>query len=133
MPSFAIPTFNLLCNVWHNPGRAPALYPAADFQVGCNLANGRVSHVLTSQKRLIRQDTLGASGSVLFPIGTDVRDASVDPNPDAIEVPAGSGRFYWIAFVDDIAKGFPNEHRWAIAVKLFTDGHFDYRWPRPIP
>jgi hypothetical protein len=85
------------------------------------------------QQRLTVQNQLGASGSLLFPVGTDIRDASAGPNPDAIEVPLGSGRFYWVAFCDDIAKGFTNEHRWAVCPKLFTNGYFDYRWPVPMP
>jgi len=134
MGSFALPAFNLLANVWHDPGRVPNLYPPPHLTVNCNLANGRVSHVLNSQERLINQNTLGASGSVLFPKDTDIRDAACFRHPDAIEIPAGSGRFYWVAFCDDIAKGFPNEHRWAICPKLFTDGRFwDYRWPIPMP
>lgn len=133
MAAFSQPAFNLTAGVWHNPGRAPALYPAPDLVVLCNLANGRVSHVLTNQQRLTVQNLLGASGSVLFPAGSDIRDASCFPNPDAVEIPLGSGRFYWVAFVDDIAKGFANEHRWAVCPKLFTNGFFDYRWPTPIP
>lgn len=133
MSSFALPNFNLLAAVWHNPGRVPNLYPAPSATIPCNLANGRVSHVLNSQQRLIAQNTLGASASVLWPAHSDVRDASVGPNPDVVEIPAGSGRFYWIAFMDDIAKGFANEHRWTICPKVFTDGHFDYRWPLPVP
>jgi len=133
MVAFALPNFNLLCGVWHNPGRAPSLYPAPDAVVNCNLANGRVAHVLNSQVRLTVQNSLGASASVLFPIGTDIRDASLFPNPDAVEIPFGSGRFYWVAFCDDIARGFSNEHRWAVCPKLFTNGFFDYRWPTPMP
>lgn len=133
MPSFTVPNFNISCGVWHNPGRAPSLYGAPDAVVMCNLANGRVSHVLSMQQRLTVQNALGASGSALFPPGTDIRDASLFHNPDALEIPFGSGRFYWVAFCDDIAKGFTNEHRWAVIPKLFTNGFYDYRWPTPMP
>lgn len=133
MSSFAMPNFNLVANVWHNPGKFPPFFPSPDFNTPCNLANGRVSHVLSSQPRLVIQNSLGASGSILFPAHTDIRDASVNHNPDVIECPAGSGRFYWVAFCDDIAKGFANEHRWAVCPKLFTDGFFQYRWPFPMP
>jgi hypothetical protein len=133
MSAFALPNFNLSCRVWHRAGRSPAVYPSPDLTVQCNLANGRVSHVLNSQQRLDTQNSLGASASVLFPKGSDIRDASVDRLPDAVEIPALSGRFYWVAFVDDIAKGFVNEHRWAVCPKIFTNGYYDYRWPSPIP
>lgn len=133
MAAFALPNFNLVCNVWHAGGIDPTIYPPPDLSPNVNLANGRVSHVLTALKRLPTLQNVGASGSMLFPAGTDVRDASCGPTPDVIECPAGSGRFYWVAFVDDIAKGFPNEHRWAVTPKLFTDGIYNYRWPKPIP
>jgi len=133
MSSFALPNFNLVANVWHNPGVDPSTYPSPSLSAPCNLANGRVSHILNSQKRLPAQSELGASASMLFPINTDIRDASLTPNPDVIEVPAGSGRFYWVAFCDDIAKGFVNEHRWAVCPKVWTNGFFNYRWPTPMP
>lgn len=133
MSSFAVPNFNLTANVWHNPGIDPSAYPPPDATVICNLANGRVSHVLNSQQRLPAQSQLAASASILFPKLTDLRDASLVPNPDVVEVPSGSGRFYWVAFVDDIAKGFANEHRWAVCPKVWTNGFFNYRWPTPMP
>lgn len=58
--------------------------------------------------------------NLLLPVGTDVRgpqdtvsntDASTQVKGDYVECPSGSGRYYVVAFVDDIGKGFTNEHR----------------------
>lgn len=133
MSAFALPNFNLVCNVWHNPPADPLLLGVPDLVAMCNLANGRVQHVLSEMRRLPIQNQLAASGSILFPSGTDIRDAACFRNPDMLEVPAGTRRFYWVAFCDDIAKGFVNEHRWAVCPKVFTNGFFNYRWPVPMP
>jgi hypothetical protein len=133
MSSFAMPNFNLLAGIWHDPKPNPHLYGPPDATSPVNLANGRVSHVLNSQELTLGSSTLLASSSALFPAGTDVRDISVTGNPDAVEIPLGSGRFYWAAFVDDIAKGFVNEHRWAILPKIVIGKYWTYRWPHPIP
>lgn len=133
MASFALPNFNLTAGVWHSPGRAPALYGPPDLVTPCNLANGRVSHVLQEVRRTDVRQVLGASASALFPKQTDLRDFSVTSDVDVVEIPLHSGRYYWVAFVDDIAKGFVNEHRWAILPKVHSDGFYDYRWPSIIP
>lgn len=75
--------------------------------------------------------------ALLFPAETDVRDESTGPNADVIECPAGSGRLYLALYVDDVAKGFPNEYRQVIVAKVFTSTNplitnFPY-WPTPIP
>jgi len=59
-------------------------------------------------------------GSVLLVAAlTDLRDHFSTPGThgDSIEVPAGSGRKYYCYIVDDVGKGFPNEHRYAILLK----------------
>lgn len=61
-----------------------------------------------------------------LPQGTDIRDGSVVSGEDTIECPAGSGRMYVCRFVDDIAKGFANEWRFALIAKI-------HPWPTPIP
>lgn len=59
---------------------------------------------------------------LLLPALTDVRCAVCGAPPDVIEVPAGSGRCYFVSFVDDISKGFASEHRLALLV---------FPWPMP--
>jgi hypothetical protein len=68
---------------------------------------------------------------LLLPKGTDVRDELNATGRDGVECPAGSGRFYEVIFVDDIGKGFPNEHRGATMEKTFGPGPTE--WPTPIP
>jgi hypothetical protein len=71
-----------------------------------------------------------------LPAGTDIRDEGVDPGvADCVEVPAGSGRFYLVDYVDDVAKDFPNEYRIAVLVKVGGAGFFPTfpLWPQPIP
>lgn len=66
---------------------------------------------------------------LLLPKGTDIRDGFEAGNSsDWVQVPAGSGRIYRVTIADDIAKGFSNEHRFAIIYK--TSG---YAWPVPMP
>lgn len=100
----------------------------------CNLANGRVAHVPVWQPFLNSNHAMLMSSSALFPKGTDIRDLSCAGAADVVEIPAGTGRFYWVTFCDDIGKGFTNEHRWAVIQKVWTYGAWAiYRWPVPMP
>lgn len=67
---------------------------------------------------------------ILLPALTDIRDRYNTPinRPDFVQVPAGSGRWYHVVYVDDIAKEFPNEHRYAAIAKLDP-----LPWPTPSP
>jgi len=56
---------------------------------------------------------------------------------DVVELPAGSGRWYEIAFVEDVGRGFDNEFRMARLGQIseymgpaFYSGLF---WPVPMP
>lgn len=65
---------------------------------------------------------------VMFPAGTDIRPGTgFGMSADCIEVPSGSGRYYRVAALDDVAKGFTNEYRLAICSQLPYMGAF------PIP
>lgn len=109
--SFSVPTFNLTCAI-HTFG-----IPIARLFSPCNLAMGR------------RQLTVGASGTgvvgvpgfvmtLLLPALTDIRSALSVTGPDRVQVPLGSGRFYDVFVVDDMGKGFANEHRVALLVQV---------------
>jgi hypothetical protein len=65
--------------------------------------------------------------NLLVPALTDVRGPQDPVGPDMVEVPAGSGRWYQVVFVDDIAKGFSNEHRTASIFALYAS------WTPPYP
>lgn len=120
---FVLPTFNLTVDIYSAsappPGGTPRL--TTSCQLRAPQANNAV--ILPSA---------GAQSSVtmLLPPGTDIRDPWCLPinSNDYVEVPPGSGRVYRVAFVDDIGKGFSNEHRFAILIKVFG-----VPWPVPIP
>jgi len=57
---------------------------------------------------------------------TDIRDQFTAGGASIVEVPQGSGRFYDVVMVEDVAKGFLNEHRMALISKRGI-------WPAPIP
>lgn len=116
------PTYNIDVSFWRFGSGPPA---APDGTAKGNLAWGRRAAAPAS----------GGTGSIgvvfvspvlLLPAGTDVRDASCGLGPDRVEAPAGTGRFYDAVYVDDIGKGFANEHRAVVLVKAAT-------WPAPIP
>lgn len=118
--SFSPPTFNLTCNVWSAPAYPPA---PPRLVVACNLAWGRRIH-----ESFI--STTSSIMQLLLPAHTDIRcSPNQVPLRDAVEVPAGSGRFYFVDYVDDAGKGFPNEHRVAVLLQTAFFG----LWPVPMP
>jgi hypothetical protein len=132
--SFSLPDFNLICDVYTGPWLTRVLRVSPV----CNLAMGRRTAFLTFTIDIV-DATQGLSPNLLLPAGTDVRDVSCSGsgNADVIECPAGSGRWYQVVNVDDIGKGFGNEHRCASLVKIY-EGVDSVRfaglfWPTPIP
>ena len=130
--AYSLPTFNLFADVWRDTGGG---YVVVDT-IECNLAMGkRISWFNTAQGGL--GDFAGLTPVLLCPPLTDVRDRSCGGVSDVIECPAGSGRWYAAEAVDDIGKGFSNEHR---CVTLAKVGWFEpwlsagfTAWPTPIP
>lgn len=112
---FVIPQFPLSCNIWRTPVNPP-VGPPAVVSI-CNLAWGRRTAVPSTGGTY----TLGVvlmTMTLLLPAGTDIRgDPDQAMAADLVEVPGGTARYYWVAFVDDIGKGFANEHRAAILVQ----------------
>jgi len=121
MPVYVLPTFNLDVNLWHNGNTPPA--PPDTITVG-NLTPGR--RTIGKYATETGGAELPANMFLLVPLGTDIRDAKGGTGDDLAEVPAGSGRFYTVRFVDDIGFGFSNEHRFAILSGLGP-------WPIPFP
>jgi hypothetical protein len=120
--SFSLPTFNLAVKINRH---ATGLVGPGDVNTVGNLAWGRRANVpipATTTSGIIT----ALSPVLLLPAGTDVRDAFCPSNFDFVEVPSGSGRWYGVAYVDDIGKGFANEHRAATLYKAAA-------WPQPIP
>lgn len=125
--TFRVPAFPLTINVWQaQGGQIPP-------------PSGKPTAVLRAQLRLLKAAYLvslaAAGGSpimVLYlPKFSDVRPPHANGvRGDAVEVPASSGRFYSVLAVDDVAKGFPNEYRFA-AVQ-YNPNRSGW-WPFPTP
>jgi hypothetical protein len=130
--AFTLPQFPLTCEIFSGPYLARVSRATSV----CNLALGRRGVVLPDFEFGTTQIATGPT-YVLFPPGTDVRDMNCNiPAQDLLELPQGSGRWYSVSLVDDVGKGFANEHRYAIVNKVSqrvnaTDfaGLF---WPIPI-
>lgn len=120
--SFSVPSMPLNCNIWRNANGPPA---PADVTENCNLAWGR----RTSSLQGIEDPQGEPFMSLLLPAGTDIQSAKCGAGNDWVECPAGTGRFYTCIGVDDIGKGFSNEHRAAVLVATTNFGN----WPTPIP
>lgn len=122
MPIYHLPVFNLTVNIWRNQSDV-GVHPPDVVTLG-NLAWGRRVNV----PAVGAADAYGVM-TLLLPALTDIRDNPLSPaNADFVEVPAGSGRIYGVIVVDDMGKGFANEHRAAVIQK--TSG---FPWPNPIP
>jgi hypothetical protein len=124
---FVVPQFPLECNIFtaHNIAAPPRLTEE------CNLAWGhRVA--MPAIGATADNSYLGFPGTMtlLLPALTDIRDAFNASSYDSVECPAGSGRYYDVLYVDDIGKGFANEHRGAVIQKI--QGGL-IAWPTPIP
>lgn len=120
MANYVLPTFNLTANVYTganfaNPPR---------IAITVNLTPGRRGEQPLSPAAGLAA-TSGAMYILLPPL-LDLRGPLNAGGADGLEIPAGSGRQYQVAQVDDIGKGFPNEHRFAV---IFPVGV----WPTPIP
>ena len=127
---FVVPNFNLVCDVWTWP--AQSLFPALPVGpprlagVPCALVYGQRTNVASTGGTGIVGVPLQQM-SLLLPVGTDIRGPQDSVGPDAVECPPGSGRFYAVTFVDDIGKGYGNEHRTAT---LFAGAGM---WVAPYP
>lgn len=123
-PSFKIPTFNLICDVYTNPFFPGPPPPAKRLSLSCAWKNLMGGHPLGGH---VGGAVLDPSAGFLFmPKLSDLRDGNTTTGADSIELPAGSGRWYTCDVVDDANKGFPNEFRWAKLSKFGT-------WTTPIP
>lgn len=112
--AFVLPTFNLQADVytWANPPD----WTAPRITVDCQLRAPSMTNIGSS----IGQPNIVPCMTLLVPPLTDIRDHWSTPGThgDYIEVPPASGRRYYALAMDDVGKGFPNEHRWVILVKL---------------
>jgi hypothetical protein len=122
--AYPSPVFNLTCRIYQAMGTGP--FP---------LAGGIVS---SCQLRLNKPGIVAASGGgagvtgmlLLLPKGTDIRPSHLAVVADAVQVPDGSGEYYVVSWVNDVAKGFPNEYRLAL-ITLLTNKANATVWPMP--
>ena len=133
--AFSLPVFNLVCNIYTGPWLTKVLRVS---DVPCNLAWGRrISAKFSFSQPTESGNSLNASMTLLLNPGTDIRSRPLYPVADIVEVPSGTGRWYIVFFVDDLGKGFDNEHRGAELAQLSDQmggGEFDgSQWPTPMP
>jgi hypothetical protein len=126
--AFILPTFNLTVNIWRrtNPVGNPP-----DVVVLGNLTHGK----RVSQINYILGNPVIACFEMylLLPKLTDIRGQFNGTfTGDVVECPGGTLRYYDAVFVDDVAKGFPNEHRLAVITQHHGSGLVP-NWPLPIP
>lgn len=122
--SFTVPTFNLTCNEWlatNPPPAVPRQILMGNLQMSRRNQNGAVAEALLGVPCMF----------LLLPRGTDVRSISQTPGGESyVEVPAGSKRYYYVFYVDDCGKGFPNEYRIAMLQSFTT---LPGAWATPYP
>lgn len=128
--AFRLPAFNLTFNAKVMPTVYPVLtIPTPPYRLvssPCQLTYGRRVNMMgtggTNQPGV-----LVVAMNLLVPALTDIRGFQDSINNDMIECPAGSGRWYVCYSVDDIGKGFTNEHRTGCIFSLAGS------WVAPYP
>ena len=112
---FKLPTFNLTCNISQPDVVDTVGIPDEPYRIygqPCQLTYGRRVQV-TATGGTAEVGVLVLTMNLLLPAKVDIRGPQDVVTFDMVEVPAGSGRWYQVTGVDDIGKGFSNEHRTA--------------------
>jgi len=134
--AFTVPVFPLLCDIWTGPWLTRSLRHSG---VACNLAWGKRGNIGLGSGYIVEDATHQIPMVLLLPKLTDIWDGSglFGAVADLVECPAGSGRWYGVSNVDDIGKGFANEHRAAVLMKMYEaidpTRLAGLAWPQPIP
>lgn len=124
--AFVLPTFNLVVRIRrftngpYGPGGPVA--GAFDSPAGMRLFKTGLF--------LLAQGSQGAGCALLLPKGTDVRMNGPSTNADMVEAPKGSGLWWTVRSVFDVAKGYPNEYRLAV---IFSFNTVINLWVYPQP
>lgn len=134
---FVLPTFNILADIYRQGGTG-GTYGVPDVHTPANLSPGK--RIMLGAFGPAAPFTLVTIGGghvmeLLLPPLTDIRATWNSVAADLVEVPAGSKRFYHVAWVDDIGKGFANEHRMGI-LGYFLQGNTTLTggpFPAPVP
>lgn len=130
--AFVLPQFNLSVDLYTGPWLGKV------FRVSV-MGNFAFSRRVQQQGQSFPDSsaTKGSSQSILLlPPLTDIRGGVLSGPNDVIELPSGSGRWYQVFLVEDIGKGFPNEHRAAVVFQISSQANaIDYAgcvWPVPM-
>jgi hypothetical protein len=117
---YRLPNFNLVCEIGPAQGWVGTWPPPLPFAVA-RLSNQPCALVFGRRVGLATSGGTADPGyptltmNLLLPARVDIRsNQGVNITPDAVEVPSGSQRWYAVASVDDIGRGYANEHRVAI-------------------
>jgi hypothetical protein len=136
--SFRVPEFNLSVNIWRwgtGVSNPPDVTAQGNLSPGRRVFTGAsFTEVAASNPPMFME--------LMLPAGTDVRYSPLSPgiSGDMVEVPAGTGRYYYVCQVDDVAKGFSNEYRLALMLPAMgsvweatTTENGNEVWPVPYP
>lgn len=115
-----LPSFPLTAFVWRDTDWTSSFPPIGEFPCELIMRKLVVAHVGT-----VLATARIAVVELWFPAGTDVRGWEGSSSDDVVEFPADSGRLYRVVYVDDYAKGHPNEFRVAYAQHFLK--------PEPLP
>jgi len=122
--AFVVPTFNLDVHIYSfgtpPPGGTPRVITVGQLR-SPQPTNLTVSYAGGSA---------GFNLVLLLPALTDIRDPNITSpaSSDYVEVPVGLGLYYRVTQMGDIAKGFANEHRFALLTRMAA---FPFPWPCP--
>lgn len=114
---YVIPAMPLTCRIWTHFIPGTSTYAAPDQTVSCNLSPGKRVLSIIDSLRIYSSDghtVFCMPMELLLPALTQVSAGNPNKTPSVIEVVPNSLRLYWCVYVDDIGKGFANEHRLAI-------------------
>lgn len=126
--AFVPPTYNLVCRVW-SKGVNPLANPPRNPAQSCQLRGPK--ETLGSALNYLGFTQVNVSMYLLLPKGADLRDDQPTSTiGDTVECPSGTGRYYEVFCVDDVAKGFLNEYRVAYMGKATNPALI---WPVPYP
>jgi len=130
-PSFNLPQFNLEVGI----------FTSNSYDDGPNISTVGCLRRYPSQNNMEQ----GGSNSqndyrwmmeILLPALTDVRPPCLNAGLNTfIECPLGARRFYRVLAVDDIAKGYPNEHRFCLVIPVTVAENpagEDFLWDMPM-
>lgn len=127
--AYHLPHFNLVCNVWHGyEFLVDAIIEDPDIaglECGLRFPRGHMQEVDYEGDTFEPGLKWIYGMHLMVPALTDLRSRVMGVFPDYVEVPANTARFYRVSFVDDVAKGHPNEFRQAYLTQVIM--------PTPLP